>query len=232
MTNFGFRGAPLNEEYLDAALGRLKKSGQRMLLVGITPNAFTPDADRSSGYTSHAATAATHKFDGPEWWYKIQNQLRPTSLAEISRIVRGKADSLLETYHSDGWVACRSANPDETYALPFYQVRFDKNKVSEELISESLEVLSGCQQDGIILFGFQPPVYREMAEIENLKSGFAYSDYIKRFEKCGGVWLAPHDEKIKTYDGSHLDADSAILFSKRLAELVSKYLDQQAALKK
>ena len=222
--NFGFKGAGLNAEFVDAATARLKTSGPRVLVFGITPNTFTPNAHASSGFTKYSKLAESEFLEMPNWYYGIQSRLRPASLVEILRIARGRTDSHVETFHQDGWVSVASKHPDETYALPFYRVQFKENKVKQEFMDSLVAMVEECCSDGIHVFGFKPPITDAMNEIESAVSGFEYDSYIVEFENAGGVWLSPDVTDCITYDGSHLDGKSALVFSQRIAELVQKTL--------
>ena len=219
-TNFGFQGVALNKRYFDVAVSRLSQDGPRVLVLGITPNSFTPSANSSNGFTKYIEIADAEVFEMPEWFYRMQDQLRPASLAEMLRIARRRSGSMSTTLHPDGWSAVNTKFPDDTSALKFYRVRFDKNEVEHKHMEESFEMVSSCVEAGINVFGVQVPVTEAMQEIENSKSGFNYDAYIARFEEAGGVWLRPDITDCKTHDGSHLDSQSATLYSTRLATLV------------
>jgi len=64
--NFGFQGAALNSQFLDAAVSKTNDKQPAILLLGITPNAFTPSAERSNGFDK--AVSDVSPFDSRYCW--------------------------------------------------------------------------------------------------------------------------------------------------------------------
>ena len=51
-------------------------------------------------------------------------------------------------------------------------------------------------------------------------SGFREAEFIQEFRNAGGIWLSFNLDDYVSYDGSHLDADSAKKLSRDLAEKI------------
>ena len=224
--NFGFKSAPLNETYLSAAVKQLAPDGERILLVGVTPMAFTPASVQSNGFEQSLEDQESYLFEPPAFWSNLENRLTPLSLAELSMIVRRRRSPKLETFSADGWVACKTRKLNESYAIPFYRVRFQENEVNSDEIANLLDRVRSLKSEGVKVFGFQPPVPDEMKVVENEGSGFSYPDFVSEFREAGGVWIEPDTSDCKTYDGSHLEAESARRFSARLAEHIRMQISE------
>jgi hypothetical protein len=54
--------------------------------------------------------------------------------------------------------------------------------------------------------------------LEERESGFEEAAFVRRFTSAGGVWLRFPPGRYFSYDGTHLTRDSAVRFSRDLAE--------------
>jgi hypothetical protein len=86
-----------------------------------------------------------------------------------------------------------------------------------KLIDELCEQTQKWSQKGIMVLAFRPPVSEKMLELENELSGFDQRLFIEKFEECGGTWLNIKQSDYETYDGSHLNRDSAVKLSFEIA---------------
>jgi len=251
--NLGFRGAALNEDLVQFAASRLKEQGQRVLLVGVTPNSFTPNANQSNGFDQEQKNVdvATFRFPNwlckffmaspsagaekeqehlspafrlPNWLSNILDRLKPTSLAELNRVARGKTKPKSEHFHETGWVDTTHSSPNEKEALKFFRHRFDQNQADAERVSQFLSMVKEYSTNGILVVCFRPPVTKEMAELEDTLSGFSYGQFQKDLDEAGGIWIDGEDPELKTYDGSHLDGDSARKLSASFAVKIKQLL--------
>jgi len=225
--NFGFQGASLNPQFLDAAISRTNDRSSAILLLGITPNAFTPKAQRSNGFDSTVSELSPTDSLFPKWYFKITQQLEPASLAEITSIVTGNSGQRKEIYHPDGWLETVHKNPNEKHALRFYRDRFTQNMASPELLDLFLLHIRKLCDSNVRVFAFRPPITQTLADIEDSASGFRYSDFVKSFESSGGTWIETDSEDYQTYDGSHLLSQSAMQLSRTLASRIAEHLGRE-----
>ena len=75
-----------------------------------------------------------------------------------------------------------------------------------------------------MVFGFRSPVTEKILSIENELSGLEEDVFLEQFESAGGIWLSVPPGPYYTYDGNHLDKESAIRYSVALAEQIKKHL--------
>ena len=64
------------------------------------------------------------------------------------------------------------------------------------------------------------PVSPAMRELEGELSGFDLQAFVDVFEEAGGIWVGLSQETYLSYDGSHLDRDVAIRFSRDVARRI------------
>ena len=74
------------------------------------------------------------------------------------------------------------------------------------------------------MFGFRPPISRELEQLERELSGFDERAFIKEFSRLGGIWLSDLGTDYQTYDGEHLLVSSAARFSDALATRLTREL--------
>jgi hypothetical protein len=220
--NFGFQGAPLSVEILDVAVSLLDPKGKRVLICGVTPNVFTPDAIAKNGFNEYRETVKKKSVFriSPQPLDYLARKLEPIAMRDLARFARGDFKSgVYKQFHSNGWAETWVEGKNNPMsAMPLYERRFVNNMPDEQNINAFIDFVKNATGDGIIVTGFQPPVPDEMKQLENEASGFSYETFIARFESAGGIWISPEDSNISTYDGSHLDRDSAREFSKRMAQ--------------
>lgn len=224
--NFGFQGAAANDEFVDASAARLNDRGKKVLVLGITPNGFTANSIATNGYKEKLREYKKTKFTLPNFLGAIVQRFRPLALADIRRMASGRKNPLQRIHHADGWVESRHAKPNEDSALRFYKVRFDGNPIQTNEIELTCETVKERVTDGVKVFGFKPPLSASMIELENEKSGFDYGDFVAKFSAAGGVWIEVDASQFKTYDGSHLESESATEFSSWLAAAIKSKLGE------
>ena len=78
----------------------------------------------------------------------------------------------------------------------------------------------------IAVFAFRVPSSKEMVELENKFSGFDEDKFRDEFISSGGIWFSFDINKYHSYDGSHLHKDSAIQFSKDLAQQIKETISR------
>jgi hypothetical protein len=108
--------------------------------------------------------------------------------------------------------------------LQSYADIFKDNPVSEQLVSQLNQQVVQWKADGIIVVGFRMPSSPDMVELENQVSGFDELEIKENFVKAGGIWLDFSLNDYHSYDGSHLVAESALQFSRDLAEKLKEIL--------
>jgi len=224
--NFAFLGVGYGPDYLDAVRAALNMDADRPTIVlGISPRSLTEGACEQKWfgprYEQHALQRTLLKHSSA-----ILQFSRPMDHADLM-ITLGLADPPAKRnflhYYADGW---QSADADEhnLNALDEYRAKFDpddEGPVSQTIVDGLIEAVQRWRAEGIIVYAFRTPSCDEMIEVENKVSGFDEMDFIERFATAGGTWLVFNQDAYASYDGSHLDEESAPLFSADLAETLA-----------
>jgi hypothetical protein len=72
------------------------------------------------------------------------------------------------------------------------------------------------EEEGINIVAYRPPTSKGMKEIEDLLSGLDYTNLQIKLEAVGVNWISVNYEDYYSYDGSHIDRESALKLSRYL----------------
>lgn len=222
VVNVGFRSASLERNYVDFARSLLKSDSRsdsrKVLLLGITANAFTPKSALDNGFIEQKKRGSKKPIAIPSWCILLERKLQPFAIREILNLVRGRNKAgNYETFHDDGWLEADLLPRNPVGAFALYRRRFDGNQVDQAAVKALISHVQELVESGIAVVGFEPPVPDEMQSIEATKSGFDRDAFKELFRSAGGIWLEIDRSRYVTVDGSHLAPESAQLLSRDLA---------------
>lgn len=219
IVNVGFRSASLESGYLEYANSLLKSDSKKVLLLGITANAFTPQSLTDNGFLEQKKLGSKRPYSLPSWCVLLERKFQPFAIREILSLIRGRTKAgNYETFHENGWLEADLVprNPEGAFAL--YRRRFDGNQVSQQAVDELIAQVKEMVASGVAIVGFEPPVPAEMQSIEDEHSGFDRAAFKESFRSAGGAWLELDRNRYETVDGSHLAPESAQQLSQDLAK--------------
>jgi hypothetical protein len=133
----------------------------------------------------------------------------------------------LMLYFESGWLASRLFPENARASKKQYKNSFIRSKINLQLLEVIYRNTEVWNREGIKVFGIRVPTSPGLFTIENKMSGFDERIIRQRFERSGGIWLNPSISYFVAYDGSHLRYDSAVLYSKSLAQELKKLLIDQ-----
>jgi len=227
--NFGFDSVGYDQTYLvDAEQLVNSRSSKRTIVLGVSPWSLTRRASADNGFLQEkrrpAAEVAERLYLKP-----MLSFFRPVSVPEFLAAARKEQDSVSQplyhqNHHADGWVASRLYPEAPESALALYQVNFANNPVDHGIENALFQTIRQWTQKGIRVFAFRPPATAAMVELENSSGGFDEKEFVLHLAEAGGQWLDFDVAAYHSYDGSHLDEDSARHFSRDLAASISEHL--------
>jgi hypothetical protein len=223
IVNFGYSAGGLDRLMLKSAEALLDpKAKFRIIVLGVTPTSLTPFAAENEQYLSLMRKPYSEMFESI-YFLPIKTFLMPIFPREIKGLLSGtrtKSDGYHLIFHDDGWVESWYEVPRPEEQLSSYRARFESYQVSSDLCRDVLQVVREWKSRGIQIFGYRPPATRAMVALEDSMSGFREAEFIKEFMNAGGIWLSFNPDDYVSYDGSHLDADSAKKLSRDLADKI------------
>lgn len=225
--NFGYSSGRLNKfMYKEAEKHLNQNSKQRIILLAIAPNTLTKAPVEDEQYMS-LLTLPKEEVIQRTYLAPMLNHFVPISLEDmllLKKDLNSKKENYIEEFHNNGWVASYMIEEDTTEALETYQVWFSKTKVEDELIEDLIYQTKEWVNKGIKVFGFRPPVSSSMKQIEDSLSDFNENLLRTKFEKAGGKWIVLDKNIYHSYDGSHIDKNSAIELSKDIAIYIKNHI--------
>lgn len=221
--NFGYSNGGLNPVMFDAAESKLdKKDKTNIIVMGITANTLT---DYSRGNDQYFQELNRPREKVIERLYL--NPILYWFSADLSKLLKNsfkqKPDSSYYTsdYHMNGYVESEKFPVDTLEAIPLYKKDFMEYKVEKASLYVLFNQVAEWQKEGITVFAFRPPVSFSMKALE-YTMGLYDENYIRSgIEKAGGYWIDLDFSEYQTYDGSHLDKNSA----KKLSEVIGNELN-------
>ena len=224
--NFGYGGGGLNQVIFQAAEAKLDpKSTKKIIVLGITPAALTPLAAQNEHFLQEKNRSKDYLFLITHF-APLVTFLQPLKIDALLRIDKGKSgekpvEQGFSRLHDDGWIEAWMIPENPTKELSHFRDFFAKTQVSSELIEVLMQQTRLWKQKEIQVVAFRLPTTKEMVALEDELSGFDENKFLQAFESAGGLWLSVPLERYRSFDGSHLERNSAVLFSKDVAEKIS-----------
>ncbi len=215
--NLGFSSGGLSPEYLDFAISKFDKSSKsKFLIVGITPHSLTSEAFKNEALAEYQSYK---QFDVFRYKYlsPVLQHIAPYRPIEIFNYVK---KNYQEHYKKGGWVASDYIKRDKTRALKSYAKTFKKYQVKDSTLQLFTEKLKNISSAGIKIIAFRPPSSRAMRELEDSISGFNEAALRRELNHLNIPYLELKDENYTSYDGSHLEKESAKKLSKEIAQAI------------
>lgn len=222
--NYAFGHAGFGGEYLAAIAGVLDPASSRKTIVlGVTPLSLTTGSVRDNVFLEFMNKSANEKRM-IRYCGRLLHFFQPRSPRELLTHLnrRPRRDDGFMEYADDGWLGFH-AKAQEVFAPGPYADIFGTQKngpVHADIVDGLIRATKEWGRKGIVVYGFRPPTPPEMTELENQWAQFDEGAFVFRFEEAGGRWLKLDFSEYTTVDGSHLTAESAVLFSRILANAV------------
>jgi len=217
--NFGYSSARLDNLLLKKASEKLINDGsEKIIVLGITPNSLTEIPNANADLLDNIQMPREDKYE-ILYFYDVLKYFDALDLDHIQNAwtTSKEPKNYIEEFHSNGWIASDYIVEDTNSAMPGYRSWFQKNMVSQNMINRLMTQVGEWSRQGIKVYGFRFPTSYSMVQLEDSLSGFNEIVFAQNFTKMGGKWLEFSNSDFHSYDGSHLEKQSAEIFSKQLA---------------
>lgn len=214
--NLGYSSAGLSKDYLKFALSKFdSEANPKVLVVGITPHALTREA-----FNNYKLNFCLKFNDFEKFRFKfLSKYLKHIVPYKFQELINYKEKNYLQRYDKSGWVASNKLIQDSTFALKSYQNTFSKYQVISDDVISFTKNLNDISRSGIQVIAFRPPSTNQMVLLEDSISGFRES-LIRDYLDSSVLWLDFKNSDFKSYDGSHLNENSARKLSKLIGDNV------------
>lgn len=210
--NFGYSSGSMSSQMLEFASSHLDHSNRPVFILGISPHSLTKDAMKDEQFLQEDGRSALEVLKRKKLagFMSIFDPIRPSDL-----FAKGANQDQL---NEGGWMSNPGNEIDTLNGLEHYRKVLTDNPIVPEAVEDMLSFVTELSSKGVRVIGFRPPTMSSMEALENDLLNFDQMDLAKRFEEHGGEWLNFDLNEFQTYDGSHLQKESAIFLSKKLAE--------------
>lgn len=222
--NFGYGSAGFSDVMLDEIDKRIYyESADKILVLGITPLTLTREGINNY-HLEYELKTKREEIIELVYFKKVLQLFTPFTIKQLGQKIKGKefSTSFHQEYTQGGWVATIEDKPWTESALKSYSTRFINNQVDENNIIRLLDKVKFWTGKGVVVVGFRPPTTHKMIALEDSLSAYS-QEYIKAgFVDSGGVWFDFNVDDYSSYDGSHLQRESAVKFSIDLANKIQE----------
>jgi len=227
--NLGFGALVYSQEYMDyIRMTLLSPVKNRVIVIGFSPRSLLLSMKPDCFFrklSEGARIPLQIELSMHSRW--LQALFRELSVGDINiRFFENNRRCMVILFKS-GWLASRLFPEKAKASMSEYKNLFYKGKIDEELLEVIYRNTEAWTAEGIKVFGIRIPTSPNLFVIEKEMSGFEEQNIRRRFEKSGGIWLNPDISYFVAYDGSHARYDSAVYYSKSLADELKKFLDDK-----
>lgn len=223
IVNYGFASNIYVPEYLEAVEHVLKKqSDKKTIILGITPHSLTEDPDITGQFFELSNLSKRDIFIDVHF-AAVMSFFEYMSFHDLMLGIfpsLAKGHTYKELF-ADGWLAY-SKKPFSRKELKTYMKIYERCQVSPKMIDNMMSYVSRWNKSGIRVYGFLVPTCAQMAEMEKELSGLNLNEFKKSFKEAGGIWIDIDLAAYESFDGSHLQRESALELSKDLATRINE----------
>ncbi len=212
--NFAFSSADVDSLLLNQAASRLSAKGRRILVIGISVNSFLSRSPKES----NAHLKSLMQIPDKDLWFRTHwyPQLSMFDARAVSDLYKYlKHERYDEQYHlTSGFAASDKTPSDTNEALPLYKNEFSQYTFSESKLIAFNRCINELKTQGIQIVLVRMPVTHAMQVLEDSEG-----ELLKQYQydaEYGDQHVFDGWGTYTTFDGSHLNSESAKRFSKDL----------------
>lgn len=221
IANFGFGAVSTSPAYLEHVRRLLDpQSESKAIVLGISPSSLCENSEDVYLLENLRGDRFERflKLNCP----KVLDFFAPYKNIDIKYAVFG-GTRLHTVIYSNGFSGTRSVGEvNRELVLSGYRRYFSRKQVSPEVESSLLRYVREWVSQGVRVYGVRVPTDPEMLALENSRSGFVQQQFAEKFSDAGGIWLDLELQGYASYDGSHLELESANRFSRKLARAIAE----------
>ena len=223
--NFGFSSGGHNPLIFREVEKKFNiKAKNKIVVLALTPYSLTPKAQENGHFKQEKnrdqKEVFLRRYVNPA--LNFFDPIKPTDFIYANDTTQG----YYEKFRPDGWVESKKIPFNNRAALKSYVKDFENNHVSKAVVDQMLLQVKLWVSQGIYVFAIRMPTTKEMELLENELSGYKENKIRNDFEEAGGRWISYEDRyDFTSYDGSHLDGESAKLFSEYIGKKIYSLLE-------
>lgn len=218
--NLGYSSNGFHPQYLDFLEERLDKSADNPIIVlGISAHSFSRNG---SGSYAYRAEVNRRKEEVMQYmnFYQLSKLFSPLQILKTFGLAEKnnfRANYHIK-YHFDGWMESYWDRRDTTNSDISYKVIFKDNQYNAAAAGILFRKVQKWTEEGITVVAYRSPTTQSIRMLEDSLSGFKIEPFREELIESGAHWIEVDRSKYQTYDGNHLESESARKFTRDLAE--------------
>lgn len=227
--NFGYSNGGLNPTMFDAAEKKLAQNDNpKIIVLGISANAITDYSAGNQQYEQELNRPREEIFERI-YFNPLRYWFSATSPEKLKNHFSEQKETAYyhNTYFMNGYVESDKYPVDTTEAIQHYIDDYTNYKVTPEKLEALFYQVKKWTDAGIIVVGFVPPISQPLRMLEDTLGKFNKTKIKEGFENVSGYWIELNPAKYKTYDGSHLEIESARRLSNETGEFIGKLIEKR-----
>jgi hypothetical protein len=160
-------------------------------------------------------------------FYQLSKLFLPLDILEIFGMA--KKNNFRENYHIkyhfDGWMESYWVKRDTNNSIPSYKVIFKDNQFNEDAAGMLFRQVKKWIDEDIHVVAFRTPSTLGIRMLEDSLSGFEIEPFKEELIENGAHWIEVDRGEYQTFDGNHLENESALKLSVDLAREIRKILE-------
>lgn len=217
--NLGYSSNGFHPSYLDFLEERLDKSADKPVIVlGLSSHSFSRNGSGSYAFRAEVNRKKEEVMQYMNFYQlsKLFSPLQVLKLLGMEEKNNFRANYHIK-YHFDGWMESYWDRRDTTNSDISYKVIFNDNQFNEDAAGILFRQVQKWKEEDITVVAFRSPTTHTIRVLEDSLSGFDFEPFRQELIASGAHWIEVDRKKYQTYDGNHLEAESAKQFTRDLA---------------
>jgi len=217
MYNFGFSACAVVHSVVEKALNKLDCSGSKAIVLAYNPRGFTDDFSTQSfdEYNSLSPTDLKIKTLVYPLLYKFDR----IAVSELKDLFGFKSKGVTEYFLDNGWVAVSAKAPegDIREIVKRHAYQLEGAEIKADRIRNFVSIGDSLIKLGFKVFMLRVPVDSTLRVLEDSLLDFDEFGLLEQAKEHGVIYVEEPQLDLYQYDASHLDSNSAIIYSEFLA---------------
>ncbi len=222
--NFSFLGMGMQDKVLDHAKSLIDPNSKQKTIV------VTLSRPNLSEWNQTAQHYFTYANISP---FEMKNLLLFGDYAKFFKVnpdprALGGRKGYINEYNNGFAAKIGVDAKDQTTKRDEKLAKSKATHVSPRVIDEVAKWIRGAKAEGYNVLVLRIPTSERMYKVETEKLGLDIPSLRKQMEDAGATWIDTplYDDRMPSYDGSHLSGKSAQVFSEELSKSISQVLSR------
>lgn len=211
--NLGFSSADVDSLLISLAKSKLKPNGAKIIMIGVSVNGLLDRPSESSNEHLKSVLKWSDKDKLiKQYLYPHITMFDQRAISDLYKYIKG--EQYVENYNiKNGFAKSNKIPVDSNEALPLYQEEF-KTPISIAKLYDLKKQIQTLSKEGYRVVLIRMPISNEMYQLEEQKTNLL-TDFLDSCRSNSIEVIMPQGH-FSTYDGSHLQAESAEELSKQI----------------